>query len=103
VDGCVDPDIARKCHKCSKGAVPSIELCSAVARILAVERPCSLACPKMFPGLLNAASSFGGWGRVEATAVLINDVKGYGLLCCVVISDSTSRAVCWGSVGYFLL
>lgn len=37
MDGYVDPDIARKCHKCSKGAFPSIEVCSAVARILAVE------------------------------------------------------------------
>jgi hypothetical protein len=56
VDGCVDPDIARKCHKCSKGAVPSIELCNAVARILAVEPLQTGTSEDCSPGLLDAAS-----------------------------------------------
>lgn len=82
MDGCVDPDIARKCHKCCKGAVPSpsIEVCSAVARVLAVEplqTGTSGDVPRASWMLLQA---FEVGGRVEATAALINYVKGYGLL-----------------------
>jgi hypothetical protein len=56
VDGCVDPDIARKCHKCSRGAVPSIEVCSAVARIgiLAV-KPLQTGTSEDVPGPLGCS------------------------------------------------
>jgi hypothetical protein len=70
VDGWVDPDIGRKCHKRSKGAVPSIEVCSAVARILAVE-PLQTGTSEDVPGPLGCCfklsrlGSSGGNGSIN--------------------------------------